>query len=43
MIGLLGCLVSLVFEAAIVAKYTSTSNEAGLRAGVFFLFLYITL
>ena len=42
-IGLTGCLVCLIFEAAIDAEYTGTTNEAGLRAGVFFLFLYISL
>lgn len=42
-IGLFGCLGSLICEAAMVAQYSGTANSGGLRAGVFFLFLYITL
>ncbi|CAL5868383.1 uncharacterized protein PFLUO_LOCUS2608 [Penicillium psychrofluorescens] len=42
LIGFSGCLVSLIFETVMVARYTGSTNEAGLRAGVFFLFLYIT-
>jgi len=42
LIGFSGCLISLCFEAAMVATYVGTTNHAGLDAGVFFLFLYIT-
>lgn len=42
-IGFTGCLISLCFEAALSAEYIGTTNHAGLSAGVFFLFLYITL
>ncbi|RDL36012.1 uncharacterized protein BP5553_06624 [Venustampulla echinocandica] len=41
-IGLAGCLVCLCFEATIVAQYAGTDDVAGLRAGVFFLFFYIS-
>ncbi|KIX06601.1 uncharacterized protein Z518_04577 [Rhinocladiella mackenziei CBS 650.93] len=41
-IGWTGCLVSLCFEAALSAEYIGTTHKAGLSAGVFFLFLYIT-
>ncbi|KAI9870980.1 MAG: hypothetical protein M1830_003560, partial [Pleopsidium flavum] len=41
-IGLIGCLCCLCFEAALDAQYTGTTNASGLRAGVFFLFLYIS-
>lgn len=36
-------MISLCFESAMVAQYVGTDNKAGLNAGVFFLFLYITL
>ncbi len=39
-------MVSLAIESALDAVYTGPTdspNEAGLRAGVFFMFLYITL
>ncbi|CAK7234124.1 hypothetical protein SCUCBS95973_008828 [Sporothrix curviconia] len=45
LIGFTGCMVSLAIETALDAEYTGVTedrNEAGLRAGVFFLFLYIT-
>lgn len=42
-IGLSGCLVSLIFEAAMSAQYIGTENHPGLSAGVFFLFLFIAL
>ncbi|UNI21324.1 hypothetical protein JDV02_007323 [Purpureocillium takamizusanense] len=41
-IGFTGCLVSLIFEAALSAKYIGTNENKGLGAGVFFMFLYIT-
>ncbi|KAK7890390.1 hypothetical protein LTR67_008276 [Exophiala xenobiotica] len=43
-IGFSGCLVTLCFEAAMSAEYIGKipANNAGLGAGVFFLFLYIT-
>lgn len=45
--GLIGCMLSLAVETALDAVYTGDAlitnrNEAGLRAGVFFMFLYIT-
>lgn len=42
-IGLTGCMLCLVFESALDAQYTGTTNVAGLRAAVFFLFLHIVL
>jgi hypothetical protein len=33
----------LIFETVMVARYTGSTNKAGLRAGVFFLFIYIFL
>ncbi|CRG88849.1 hypothetical protein PISL3812_05884 [Talaromyces islandicus] len=41
-IGISGCLVSLIFEAALSARYIGTENSSGLSAGVFFLFLFIS-
>ncbi|KAJ5988017.1 hypothetical protein N7481_003227 [Penicillium waksmanii] len=41
LIGFSGCLISLIFETVMVARYTGSTNKAGLRAGVFFLFIYI--
>ncbi|KAJ5080813.1 general substrate transporter [Penicillium angulare] len=41
-IGISGCGVSLIFEAALSATYVGTTNHAGLSAGVFFLFLFIS-
>lgn len=42
-IGLSGCMVSLICEAALAARFAGGQNEAGLRAGIFFMFLFITL
>ncbi|CAK7204028.1 hypothetical protein SEUCBS139899_006779 [Sporothrix eucalyptigena] len=45
LIGFTGCMLSLAAETALDAEYTGVTegrNEAGLRAGVFFMFLYIT-
>lgn len=42
-IGITGCLISLIFEAALSARYIGTENSSGLSAGVFFLFLFISL
>jgi hypothetical protein len=42
-IGISGCLVSLIFEATLSARYIGTENTSGLSAGVFFLFLFISL
>lgn len=39
--GLIGCALALCFEAAITASFQGTSNTAGLKAGVFFFFLYV--
>ncbi|KAH8697583.1 general substrate transporter [Talaromyces proteolyticus] len=40
--GISGCLICLIFEAALSARYIGTENSSGLGAGVFFLFLYIS-
>ncbi|VUC25612.1 unnamed protein product [Clonostachys rosea] len=40
-IGLGGCLVSLIFETALDSFYLGSDNEAGLRAALFFLFLHL--
>lgn len=43
-IGFTGCLICLCCESAMVAEFATTlTNEAGLRAGVFFLFFFVTL
>lgn len=42
-VGLLGCVVCLCIESALVAEYAGSTNQAGLGAGVFFLFAFITL
>ncbi|KAK4944923.1 hypothetical protein LTR10_015842 [Elasticomyces elasticus] len=44
LIGFTGCLITLCFESAMSALYIGITpmNHAGLSAGVFFLFLYIT-
>jgi len=33
MVGIIGCILFLVLELAMVAKYVGTSNQAGLSAG----------
>lgn len=38
-IGVLGCMIVLSIEAAIVANFLGTTNYAALRAGVAFLFM----
>lgn len=40
-IGLVGCMLALMLEAIMSALYGGTDNTAGLKAGVFFLFLYV--
>lgn len=40
-LGLLGCASCLVVEAAIVANFAGSDNQAALRAGVAMLFLFI--
>jgi MFS family permease len=41
-IGACGCIVSLIFLAALTAQYVGTTNKAGERAAVFFIiFFYI--
>ncbi|OAG35984.1 hypothetical protein AYO21_09844 [Fonsecaea monophora] len=42
LIGTMGCLTSLIFEAALTATYLGTNNKAGLHACVFFVWLFIT-
>lgn len=41
LIGASGCVTSLIFEAALTAQFLGTSNLAGQRAAVFFIFFYI--
>lgn len=41
--GLIGCLVCLCCESALIAVYVGSSNTGGLKAAVFFLFFYICL
>ena len=41
LVGTTGCLVSLIFECALQAKYTGTSNTAGQKAAIFFIYLFI--
>ncbi|KAL4959219.1 uncharacterized protein BDV14DRAFT_193949 [Aspergillus stella-maris] len=40
--GLVGCAVSLLGAATMVALYGGTSNQTGLSVGVFFLYLHLT-
>ncbi|KAL9114875.1 MAG: hypothetical protein Q9227_001118 [Pyrenula ochraceoflavens] len=39
--GLFGIVITLCFEAALQARYLESTNAAGQRAAVFFLFLFI--
>lgn len=39
--GAIGCTVSMVFLCALSGKYLGTSNIAGLRGAVFFLFFFV--
>lgn len=41
LIGSIGCVVSVIFLAAMTASFLDTTNKAGLRAAVFFVFFYI--
>lgn len=41
LIGASGCIVSVIFLAALTAQYLDTTNTAGLRGAVFFVFFYI--
>jgi MFS family permease len=41
-IGLIGCVGSIVCETAMIAEYSGTSNRVGNGFGVFFLFLFVT-
>ena len=41
LIGACGCIVSLIFLAALTAQFVGTTNKAGERAAVFFIFFYI--
>lgn len=40
-IGLSGCLVCLILEAALQARYLGSNNHAGLDAAIFFIFLFV--
>ncbi|KAL4899073.1 hypothetical protein BDW74DRAFT_189545 [Aspergillus multicolor] len=40
--GLVGCAISLLGAAIMVALYGATTNQAGNSAGVFFLYLHLT-
>jgi MFS family permease len=42
-IGLTGMLVSLIFESALLANFSGTTNHAGLSAALFFIFLHLAL
>lgn len=39
--GSIGCTISLIFLCAMTAEFVNTTNIAGLRAAVFFVFFYI--
>lgn len=41
LIGSIGCIVSVIFLCALTASFLDTTNKAGLRAAVFFIFFYI--
>jgi len=41
MLGLGWCLIALTLEAALVAKFAGTQNQAALRAAVAVMFLYV--
>jgi Sugar (and other) transporter len=41
LIGSVGCVVSVIFLCALTASFLDTTNKAGLRAAVFFVFFYI--
>ncbi|CRG89086.1 Quinate permease [Talaromyces islandicus] len=41
-IGLIGCIVAVSCEAAMVSQISGTSNKVGSGFGVFFLFLFVT-
>ncbi|KAK5744134.1 hypothetical protein LTR17_002164 [Elasticomyces elasticus] len=41
-IGLIGCVASIICETAMIAEYSGTSNRIGNGFGVFFLFLFVT-
>lgn len=40
--GLIGCIVMMCIETAMVAEYAGTDNRAGNAMGVLFLFLFVT-
>jgi len=40
-IGLLGCMLCLILEAALVANYAGSNNETALKAAVAMFFLYV--
>lgn len=42
-IGLTGMLVSLSFEVALLAAYSTSTSHAGLSAALFFIFLHLAL
>lgn len=41
LIGATGCVVSLIFEAALTASFLGSTNTAALNAAVFFIWFYI--
>ncbi|KAL3466108.1 general substrate transporter [Aspergillus heterothallicus] len=41
LIGATGCTICIIFLCALTAQYLNTTNTAGLRAAVFFVFFYI--
>jgi hypothetical protein len=42
-IGISGCVICVIVEAAIVANYGASNNKSALAAGVAMLFIYICL
>ncbi|MCJ1366035.1 hypothetical protein MMC16_005160 [Acarospora aff. strigata] len=39
--GIAGCMVALIIEAALVAKYATSTNTAALKAAVAMIFIYV--
>jgi hypothetical protein len=40
--GLTGCMLSVTLETIMIARYSGTTNHAGLSMGVFFSFCFIS-
>ena len=41
LIGLAGCMIANIFEAALQAEFLGGTNKAGQRAAIFFIFLFV--